>query len=66
MTETTDAAAVHQAVEDAVARERARMARELHDTVATDLAANLPVARLSLPHGPPWPMVLPEIDRWLR
>jgi signal transduction histidine kinase len=38
VTETTDAAAVHQAVEDAVARERARMARELHDTVATDLA----------------------------
>ena len=39
---------------------------ERHFTVATDLAANLPVARLSLPHGPPWPMVLPEIDRWLR
>ncbi|MEA2644813.1 MAG: hypothetical protein QOG08_1839 [Chloroflexota bacterium] len=38
MTETADAGAVHQAVEDAVARERARMARELHDTVATDLA----------------------------
>ena len=38
MTDTTDAAAVHQAVEDAVARERARMARELHDSVATDLA----------------------------
>jgi two-component system NarL family sensor kinase len=44
MTETQDAAvtsaaeAVHQAVEDAVARERARMARELHDSVATDLA----------------------------
>jgi signal transduction histidine kinase len=38
VTETQDAAAVHQAVEDAVARERARMARELHDTVATDLA----------------------------
>jgi signal transduction histidine kinase len=38
MTETLDTAAVHQAVEDAVARERARMARELHDTVATDLA----------------------------
>jgi signal transduction histidine kinase len=35
---TPDAAAAHQAVEDAVARERARMARELHDTVATDLA----------------------------
>jgi len=38
VTETTDAAAVHQAVEDAVSRERARMARELHDSVATDLA----------------------------
>ena len=38
MTETADTAAVHQAVEDAVARERARMARELHDSVATDLA----------------------------
>jgi signal transduction histidine kinase len=38
VTETADAGAVHQAVEDAVARERARMARELHDTVATDLA----------------------------
>jgi signal transduction histidine kinase len=37
--ETADAAdVVHQAVEDAVSRERARMARELHDTVATDLA----------------------------
>jgi signal transduction histidine kinase len=33
-----DAPAAHQAVEDAVSRERARMARELHDTVATDLA----------------------------
>jgi signal transduction histidine kinase len=39
VTETADAAdVVHQAVEDAVSRERARMARELHDTVATDLA----------------------------
>lgn len=38
MMETHDAAVVHQAVEDAVARERARMARELHDSVATDLA----------------------------
>jgi signal transduction histidine kinase len=28
----------HQAVEDAVARERARIARELHDGMATDLA----------------------------
>jgi signal transduction histidine kinase len=38
MTETQDAAGVHQAVEDAVARERSRMARDLHDGVATDLA----------------------------
>jgi signal transduction histidine kinase len=38
VTETAETAAVHQAVEDAVARERARMARELHDGVATDLA----------------------------
>ncbi len=38
MMDTQDAAVVHQAVEDAVARERARMARELHDSVATDLA----------------------------
>ena len=38
MTDTRDAEAVHQAVEDAVARERARMARELHESVATDLA----------------------------
>ena len=28
----------HQAVEDAIARERARIARELHDGIATDLA----------------------------
>jgi signal transduction histidine kinase len=28
----------HQAVEDALARERARIARELHDGIATDLA----------------------------
>jgi signal transduction histidine kinase len=28
----------HQAVEDAVARERARIARDLHDGIATDLA----------------------------
>ena len=38
VTDTRDAEAVHQAVEDALARERARMARELHDSVATDLA----------------------------
>ena len=28
----------HQAIEDAVARERARIARDLHDGIATDLA----------------------------
>lgn len=28
---------------------------ERHFRVATDLAANLPVARLCVPHGPPWP-----------
>lgn len=38
MTDARDAEAAHQAVEDAVARERARMARDLHDSVATDLA----------------------------
>jgi hypothetical protein len=39
---------------------------ERHFTVATDLAATLPVARLSIPHGPPWPTVLPHIERWLQ
>ena len=34
----TDDGFAHQAVEDAVARERAHIARELHDGVATDLA----------------------------
>jgi signal transduction histidine kinase len=38
VTDTPDAEAAHLAVEDAVARERARMARDLHDSVATDLA----------------------------
>jgi hypothetical protein len=38
---------------------------ERHFSVATDLAARLPVARLSIPHGPPWPTVLPDIERWL-
>ncbi len=38
---------------------------ERHFTVATDLAAGLPVARLSVPHGPPWPTVLPHVERWL-
>ena len=39
---------------------------ERHFRVATDLAASLPVARLSVPRGPPWPTVLPHIERWLQ
>jgi len=35
---TRDEGFAHQAVEDAVARERARIARDLHDGIATDLA----------------------------
>jgi hypothetical protein len=36
-----------------------------HFTVAADLAATVPVAVLSVPHGPPWPSVLPALDHWL-
>jgi signal transduction histidine kinase len=36
----------HQAVEDAVARERARIARELHDGVATDLAGAISLFKI--------------------
>jgi hypothetical protein len=39
---------------------------ERHFTVAADLAANLPVARLRVPHGPPWSLVLPTIEGWLQ
>ena len=39
---------------------------ERHFTVAADLAATLPVARLRVPHGPPWPRVLPPIETWLQ
>ena len=58
MTETKDASpvpaaeAVHQAVEDAVARERARMARELHDTVATDLAGAISLFKVYVEGNP--------------
>jgi hypothetical protein len=38
---------------------------ERHFTIATELAARLPVARLAVPHGPPWPTVLPDVERWL-
>jgi signal transduction histidine kinase len=36
----------HQAIEDAVARERARMARELHDGIATDLAGAISLFKI--------------------
>ncbi len=38
----------HQAIEDAVARERARIARELHDGVATDLAGAISLFKVYL------------------
>jgi len=43
-----DAGTVHQAVDDAVARERSRMARELHDGLATDLAASISLFKVYL------------------
>ena len=58
MTETKDAVspadltAAQQAVEDAVARERARMARELHDGVATDLAGAISLFKVYLESHP--------------
>jgi signal transduction histidine kinase len=41
----------HQAVEDAVARERSRIARELHDGVATDLAGAISLFKVYLEGG---------------
>ncbi|HUE68671.1 MAG TPA: sensor histidine kinase [Candidatus Acidoferrum sp.] len=38
----------HQAVEDAVGRERARMARELHDGIATELAGAISLFKVYL------------------
>ncbi|HEY1420958.1 MAG TPA: sensor histidine kinase [Candidatus Dormibacteraeota bacterium] len=38
----------HQAIEDALARERARIARELHDGVATDLAGAISLFKVYL------------------
>jgi signal transduction histidine kinase len=49
---TPSAAAAHQAVEDAVSRERARMARELHDTVATDLAGAISLFKVYIEGHP--------------
>jgi len=45
----------HQAIEDAVARERARMSRELHDGIATDLAGAISLFKVYLENrkGPP-------------
>jgi signal transduction histidine kinase len=38
----------HQAIEDAIGRERARIARELHDGVATDLAGAISLFKVYL------------------
>lgn len=38
----------HQAVEDAIARERARIARELHDGIATELAGAISLFKVYL------------------
>lgn len=38
----------HQAIDDAVARERARMSRELHDGIATDLAGAISLFKVYL------------------
>ncbi|MEO8744016.1 MAG: sensor histidine kinase [Candidatus Dormiibacterota bacterium] len=43
---STDDGFAHQAIEDAVARERARVARELHDGIATDLAGAISLFKL--------------------
>jgi signal transduction histidine kinase len=42
----------HQAVEDAVARERGRMARELHDGIATDLAGAISLFKVYVESRP--------------
>jgi signal transduction histidine kinase len=41
----------HQAVDDAVSRERSRIARELHDGVATDLAGAISLFKVYLEGG---------------
>jgi signal transduction histidine kinase len=45
---SSDDGFAHQAVEDAVARERARIARELHDGIATDLAGAISLFKVYL------------------
>jgi signal transduction histidine kinase len=49
---TQAAEVVHQAVEDALARERARMARDLHDSVATDLAGAISLFKAYIEGNP--------------
>jgi signal transduction histidine kinase len=61
VTETAETAAVHQAVEDAVSRERARMARELHDGVATDLAGAISLFKAYM-EGHPGPAKKGQAD----
>jgi signal transduction histidine kinase len=41
----------HQAIEDAVARERNRIARELHDGIATDLAGAISLFKVYMENG---------------
>jgi signal transduction histidine kinase len=47
-TEETQEDFAHKAVEDAIARERARVARELHDGIATDLAGAISLFKVYL------------------
>jgi signal transduction histidine kinase len=55
-----NAGSVHQAVDDAVARERSRMARELHDGLATELAAAISLFKVYVQKRPQ------EVDPGLR
>ena len=47
-TGTDSSGTLHQAAEEAVARERARMARELHDGLATELAGAISLFKVYL------------------
>jgi signal transduction histidine kinase len=46
--EHSDEGFAHQAVEDAIARERARIGRELHDGIATDIAGAISLFKVYL------------------
>jgi signal transduction histidine kinase len=56
--------AVHQAVDDAVARERSRVARELHDGLATDLAGAISLFKVYM-EGRSAPGKQAEVDEIL-